>query len=133
MYFHKQPQQSLPQEQLQQLQQQHQETVQHQLRERAMDDIDEEEEKEENLEQEGDDDNDDNDMSWQTKYCRAQTHANWRMGIVQRKQLISDHNKSRILSVKLKKNYLITLTEVRKKHNQSLIIYNTFYLYLFNW
>ena len=102
MYFHKQPQQPLPQQR---------ETEQHQQRERPMDDIhEEEEEKEENVGQENDDDDD--DMTWQTKYCRAQTHANWRMGIVQRKQLISDHNKSRILSVKLKKNYLITLTEV---------------------
>ena len=51
-------------------------------------------------------------MSWHTKYCRAQTYANWRMGVVQRKQLINDQKKSRILSVKLKRHLLITLAEV---------------------
>ncbi|KAI9265029.1 hypothetical protein BDA99DRAFT_40863 [Phascolomyces articulosus] len=113
LYYHKQPQlptlSQLPQE----------ETEQQPQRQRPMDDIREEEEdknydevdKNQQTKDEEEEKDEDDEMSWQTKYCRAQTHANWRMGIVQRKQLISDHNKSRILSVKLKKNYLITLTE----------------------
>ncbi|CAO3702869.1 unnamed protein product [Rhizopus stolonifer] len=53
-------------------------------------------------------------LSWQKRYCQAITFANWRTGSVQRLIKINKED-SRILSVKLKDNLLITLTEVTFK------------------
>ncbi|ORY91903.1 F-box domain-containing protein [Syncephalastrum racemosum] len=50
-------------------------------------------------------------MSWQSRYCQARTQVNWRMGIVQRLQLIAQG--CRLLSVKLRQHSLVTLSEVR--------------------
>jgi hypothetical protein len=50
------------------------------------------------------------DLDWQTRYCRAITCANWRMGRVQQLHQLSNST-SRILSIKLKSNILVTLSE----------------------
>lgn len=50
-------------------------------------------------------------LSWQSRYCQARTQVNWRMGIVQRLQLIAQG--CRLLSVKLRQHSLVTLSEVR--------------------
>lgn len=72
--------------------------------------------------------------SWQTRYCQAQTHANWRMGNVQRAKRIDDHDGSRLLSVKLKQHWLVTLSEVKKdffilvdrySHNMNAVQHST--------
>ncbi len=55
-------------------------------------------------------------LSWQKRYCQAITLTNWRMGSVQRLTKINvNDSDSRILSVKLRGDLLVTLTEVEKK------------------
>ncbi|KAG1466713.1 hypothetical protein G6F46_000386 [Rhizopus delemar] len=51
-------------------------------------------------------------LSWQKRYCQAITLTNWRMGSVQRLTKINvNDSDSRILSVKLRGDLLVTLTE----------------------
>lgn len=50
-------------------------------------------------------------LPWKTRYCRAITFANWRMGTVQKLNKI-DENNGRLLSVKLREHLLVTLAEV---------------------
>ncbi|GAA5804906.1 hypothetical protein HPULCUR_010415 [Helicostylum pulchrum] len=49
-------------------------------------------------------------LPWKTRYCRAITFANWRMGTVQKLNKI-DENNGRLLSVKLREHLLVTLAE----------------------
>lgn len=63
-----------------------------------------------------------NNLPWKTRYCQAITFANWRMGTVQKLSKIGDSDEeessstssssSRILSVKLRDQLLVTLAEV---------------------
>lgn len=64
-----------------------------------------------------------NTLPWKTRYCQAITFANWRMGAVQKLSKIDDNNNCRLLSVKLKENLLVTLTEVTIDTVDMAIIY----------
>ncbi|RCI03803.1 hypothetical protein CU098_002670 [Rhizopus stolonifer] len=50
-------------------------------------------------------------LPWKTRYCQAITFANWRMGTVQKLNKLDDNEGSRILSVKLRDQLLVTLSE----------------------
>ncbi|KAI8885012.1 hypothetical protein K501DRAFT_322699 [Backusella circina FSU 941] len=70
------------------------------------------------------------DLDWQTRYCRAITCANWRMGRVQHLHQLSNST-SRILSLKLKGNILVTLSE---DNNVKLYRYmNSKFQYITKW
>ncbi|KAI8059003.1 hypothetical protein BC940DRAFT_12994 [Gongronella butleri] len=53
---------------------------------------------------------DDDALSWPARYCRLQSKLNWKMGAVQRVKLINVPT-SRLLSVKLRDQLLLTLSE----------------------